>query len=152
MEDLNKINLQQKTTCLKGEVQSYWFENDFIGLKKTLFHRITIPLAPFDSGLDYEEQPLQTCILIDWIKLELTNPLELDGLNLNHVNYPETECSIYVGSAHNPCDINKLEIGKLSEDNYQINGELEIDFEHEGVALNESFTFNVIVDYVGEVK
>jgi hypothetical protein len=53
---MKKIELQQKTTAKKGKIEFYYFENENIGLKKTLFHRIYIPLEPFDSGLEYESQ------------------------------------------------------------------------------------------------
>lgn len=53
---MDTINLQQKTRAKKGIVEPYWFENDTIGLPRTLFYRITIPLQAFDSGLEYEEQ------------------------------------------------------------------------------------------------
>ena len=49
---MDKIQLQNKTKALDGTIEAYWFENENIGLKNTLFHRLTIPLVAFDSGLD----------------------------------------------------------------------------------------------------
>ena len=79
---MTKIDLQSKTKCLNGTIDYHWFENQVIGLERTLFHRIVIPLAPFDSGLNYEEQPLQTVISIDWLKLQLENPMELGKIRI----------------------------------------------------------------------
>jgi hypothetical protein len=149
---MHSINLCNKASCLTGEITSYWFENNHIGLEKTLFHRITIPLTPFDSGLEYEEQPLVTSIHIDWIELNLANPSDLNGLIIDHQRYPGTECTIYAGSAHNPCDINSLIFTKTVEDLFHLSGIITIDFEHERVAANEQFTIDTLVRYTSETN
>jgi hypothetical protein len=51
------IRLQAKARPLEGTIEHYWFENEHVGLARTLFHRICIPFEPFDSGLDYVAQP-----------------------------------------------------------------------------------------------
>jgi hypothetical protein len=147
---MNYIDLFNKTSCLAGEIVCYWFENNHIGLKKTLFHRITIPLTPFDSGLEYEEQPVTTSIHIDWIELKLADPSDLDGLVMDHRRYSNIECTIYLGAAHNPCDINNLIFMKTGEDLYHLSGSISIDFEHEGVAANEEFTVDTQLRYIGD--
>jgi len=138
---MSKINLQIKTEALTGWIESYWFENHHIGLEKTLFHRVFIPLKPFDSGLDYEEQPTETKIVFDWYKLELTDPKKMDGLDLNHNVYADAEASVYLGSAHNWCDVKKLNFEHIEDDTYKITGEVVIEFENERVAENEKFEF-----------
>lgn len=141
------IDLQNKTQAEKGTVEKYWFENENIGLKRTLFHRISIPLKPFDSGLEYEQQPLETCLFVDFLKLDLPNPNELDGLVITTDKDSENDASVYVGSAHNPFDINKLTFNKIDENIYNAEGEIEIIFEHEMVAKNELFSFNTTVEF-----
>ena len=84
-----KIGLQNKTQVKKGVIESYWFENETMGLSNTLFHRVTLPLEVFDSDLDFNEQPTRTEILLDWYKLDISEPSKLDGLNLSHSKYPE---------------------------------------------------------------
>lgn len=145
-----RIQLQRKTLALPGFIECYWFENEQIGLANSLFHRITIPLAPFDSGLEYEEQPLETGLLLEWYKLGLKNPAQLDGLNLSHDIYPDAEASVYAGNAHNLCRVNKLELKRTGEDIYAVIGELEVDFEREGVGENELFRFNTTARYLGK--
>jgi hypothetical protein len=142
---MDKIDIQKKAKPQTGRIEKYLFENETIGLKKTLFHRIYIPLLPFDSGLDYVEQPEETEIVFEWFSLNLKDPDNLNGLDLNHKNYPDAEASIYVGSAHNWCNINHLIISKIKEEIYQLKIDIEIDFEAEGVALNESFVFQTEV-------
>ena len=100
-----KIGLQSKTQVKNGVIQSYWFENESIGLPKTFFHRVTLPLAEFYSGLDYDEQPTKTEIILDWYKLDLSSPSRLDGMNLSHSIYKDAEGSVYIGCAHNWCDV-----------------------------------------------
>ena len=52
---------------LPAKIGIHWHENSYVGLKKTLFHRIEIPLLPFDSAQKYVDQPETTAISIDWI-------------------------------------------------------------------------------------
>ncbi|MEE1674797.1 hypothetical protein SNR37_000116 [Agarivorans aestuarii] len=145
---MEKIQLQSKTKALKGAIEAYWFENESIGLKNTLFHRLTIPLIAFDSGLDYEEQPVDTKIVLDWYELELSNESHLDGLNLKHELYPDAEGSVYIGCAHNWCDVKELKISQNSNGCFTAVGELSIEFENEGVAENELFHFRTDLDFV----
>ncbi|MFK8011126.1 MAG: hypothetical protein AB8B80_03730 [Marinicellaceae bacterium] len=139
---MNIIDLQNKTKAQKGKVEIYWFKNKIIGLEKTQFHRIIIPLEPFDSGLDYDEQPVLTELVLDWYELNMDNPLELDGMNLSHACYPEAECSIYIGCAHNLCDVKKLLFSKINNNTFNLIGSVVVEFENEGVAMNEVFKFN----------
>jgi hypothetical protein len=149
---MDKINLQNKAKAKKGTAEMYWFENDFVGLKKTLFHRITIPLTSFNSGLEYESQPVKTEIVFDWLVLNLVNPNDLNSLEISSRKYEQLEASVYIGGAHNICDVNRLNI-KIKKDNtYFIEGELLIVFEHEGVAENEVFTFQTTIKFVGNAE
>lgn len=144
---MNKIELQRKTHALNGSIQTHWFENENIDLPNTLFHRITIPLAPFDSGLDYEKQPVETQIVFDWYKLDLPKPDLLDGLNLSHKLYPKSECSIYIGNAYNWCVAKCLLLCGNSNGTFNARGAIFIEFENELVAKNECFRFEVELDF-----
>lgn len=145
---MEQIGMQEKTKVLPGQIEAYWFENESIGLPKTLFHRITLPLDSFDSGLDYEEQPISTSIILDWYELGLDKPEDLDRLDLAHVQYPEAEGSIYIGGAHNWCVVNELLITKLELGSFSLDGTLCIEFENEGVAKNEQFKFQTSAEFV----
>ncbi len=144
---MDEINLQDKTKATPGIIESYWFENPNIGLKNTEFHSIEIPLKPFDSGLSYEEQPLETIVVFDWFKLNLEDPSQLEGLNLNHENYPEAEASVYVGCSHNWCQIKELSLNKIGHNAFEVSGKLFVEFENENVAKNELFTFSTTAKY-----
>ncbi len=145
---MNKINLQNKVKAKKGTAEMYWHENEFTGLKRTLFHRITIPLTAFDSGLDYESQPVKTKIFIEWLVLNLPNPTDLDGLEISNQKYEQLEASVYIGGAHNWCDVMKLNIKRKKDNTYFVEGELSIDFENEGVAENENFSFKTTIEFI----
>jgi hypothetical protein len=145
---MDKIQLQNKTKALEGTVEAYWFENENIGLENTLFHRLTIPLAAFDSGLDYDGQPVETEIVLDWYKLNLSDPEDLDGLNLSHELFPDAEGSVYVGSAHNWCNVKRLNVSKNIDGSFNVVGECLIEFENEGVAENELFNFETSISFV----
>ena len=138
---MNIIDLQGKTKPKEGIIEYYWFKNDSIGLVNTLFHRIIIPLEPFDSGLEYVEQPENTELVIDWIRLELKNPSLLAGVEITSAFNKEMEASIYIGSAHNWTNIKSLKLKEIAKNKYEIDGLVTVEFENEGVAKNEEFQF-----------
>lgn len=144
---MDTINLQHKTGTAKGVVEPYWFENENIGLPRTLFYRITIPLQAFDSGLEYEDQPVETEIVIEWLQLDLTDMDDLDHVQVSSKKYEKVECSIYLGWVHNICEILQLDFEKIEGNDYRITGEIYIDFEWEKIAKNEKFSFQTIVSY-----
>ncbi len=152
MEPLPRINLQNKTEAKKGEISCYWFENKNIGLKKTLYHRFRTPLKSFDSGLDFLPQPEETSIVMEWIKLDIADPFELDGLKIKTIPDDETQSSVYIGTRHNPCDINNMMFEKVGKDLYQVTCELFIEFEYESVAKNEEFNFKTTFEINRDIK
>jgi hypothetical protein len=143
-----QIGLQSKTKVKNGVIESYWFDNEAIGLSKTLFHRVTLFLEEFDSGLDYDEQPTRTEIVLDWFELGLSDPSKLSGLNLSHLIYPEAEGSVYIGCAHNWCDVRVLNIVKNNDGNFDVSGNILIEFSNEDVAENEEFNFKSCCEYI----
>ena len=144
---MDTIRLQEKTKAKPASIESYWFENPNIGLPKTRFHRIRVPLESFDSGLEYDEQPLETAIEFDWFALKLGNPAELGGLNLSHEHYPDAEASIYVGCAHNWCQIKELLLEDVGANQFKATGAVIVEFENEMVGKNEPFTFATLATY-----
>jgi hypothetical protein len=145
---MTKINLQSKAKAQKGSAEMYWHENEFTGLKKTLFHRFIIPLTTFNSELEYESQPLKTSIFIEFLALNLANPQNLDGLVISSPKYEQLQTSVYIGGAHNPCDVISLKISRKKGNLYTIEGKLFLDFEYEGVAENENFSFKTTIEFV----
>lgn len=136
-----EINLQSKTKALPSTMERYWFENRNVGIPRTLFRRIYVPLDAFDSGIEYETQPTKTQITIEWIKIDDAEFELPEKLNLSSSNYPEMEATIYLGAAHNWCKVNTLTFKAIGATMFEIHGSLEIDFESEGVAKNETFSF-----------
>jgi hypothetical protein len=145
---MDKIDLQSKAKAKRGTAEMYWFENEFTGLKRTLFHRIKIPLTAFNSGLEYESQPVKTEIVFEWLILNLNDPSDLDGLTISSKKHKTLEASVYIGGAHNWCDVINLNIKKKKGDTYAIDGELLIEFENEGVAKNEIFKFRTTFKFI----
>ena len=141
------IDLQNKTQAEKGTVEKYWFENEHSGIKKTLIHKIRIPLKPFNSGFEYESQPVETLLVIDFLNLNLLNPNELDGLVIKKDKESDIDASVYVGNVYNVFDIYNLTFKKVSENEYQVNGDIMVDFENEMTAKNENFNFNTTVEF-----
>lgn len=90
---MTSIGLQANARCLKGAIEHYWFENEKVGLRRTLFHRICISFEPFDSGLDYVQQPERTELVVEWINLGLYDPVALDGVEIAMGRTPDVEAS-----------------------------------------------------------
>ena len=44
-----------------------------------MFYDITIPLEPFDSGLEWEEQPVHTEFRLEFVRLPIKDWRDLDG-------------------------------------------------------------------------
>jgi hypothetical protein len=145
---MKKIELQKKTKAQPGTAEIYWHENEFTGLEKTLFHRITIPLTAFNSGLEYESQPVETEISFEGLVLNLINPADLDGLAISSKHFDRMEASVYVGGAHNWCEVTELNIKRKKGDIYTIDGNLVIEFENESVAANENFKFQTTFNFI----
>lgn len=139
------INFAEKAEFLPGKIEAYWFENLHLGIQKTLFHSVTLPIKPFDSGFDCDENPLSTEIRCDFINLSLVNPYELDGIDINVKSYPQIDASMYLGNAHNPCDFNKLLFEKVDQDTYKVYGDIFIDFPFENIAKSENVVFETYV-------
>lgn len=136
---MSKIDLQVKTQVEAGTIEKYWFENSFIGLEKTLFHRIILPLRPFISGLEYEEQPVKTEFQIEW--LDVGQPEDYHNLKISSSDFKNMEASIYLGYAHNYCIVEEMKFSLIELNTYRVDGGIYILFEQEEVGINEAFTF-----------
>ena len=148
---MTAIGLQSKTKAKEGIIEYFWFENKSIGLKRTMFHRIVIPLEPFDSGLDYVTQPEETKLIFDWINLGLKDPSALDGLEITSANDEDLEATVYLGTVHNWIDVHKLSLKEVEPRKYEVRGELTLEFEKADVAPDEPFSFRTIAVYRGKV-
>ena len=144
------IDLQRKTKAKEGTIEFYWFKNESIGLMNTRFHRITIPLEAFDSGFDYVDQPENTELVIDWIKLDVDDPSLLDGLEISSESIEDVEASIYIGSAHNWTNIRSLRLKEIVPNKYELDGSVVVEFEKAHVAKNEEFLFKTTALFMGE--
>lgn len=143
-DPMEVIDLQAKARPLPGTIEHYWFESEHVGLSRTLFHRIHVPFEPFDSGLDYIEQPERTGLVVEWINLGLANPSALDGVEIAMGGTPEFEASIYLGGAHNWYQIEKLTLSQEGP-HYRVAVSGTVEFAREGVARNEWFAFEGMV-------
>ncbi len=145
---VNAIDLQHKARPLAGRIECYWFENEHVGLKPTLFHRIVVPFSPFDSGLSWVPQPESTELVVEWMQLGLTDPSALDGIVVASGVTPRLEASIYLGSAHNWVSISELRLTREG-DHFRLRCRAVIDFRSEGVGQNEPLHVETTAQYVG---
>ena len=120
-------------------------------MPKSRFHRVTVPLEPFDSGLEYVNQPEKPELVVEWIRLDIKDPSLLAGVEINSKICSDMEASIYIGYRHNWVDVKRLHFKELAPNRYELDGLVNIEFENEGVAKNEEFQFKTIALFVGEV-
>ena len=149
---MDVIDLQSKAVPKRGKIEAYWFENENIGLPRTLFHRIYLPFEPMDTGLEYVSQPETAEICYEWLTLGLEDQSALDGMNLNSANYPDAEASIYVGAAHNPIEFDDFTVQKIGRGLFKIAAKMNVLFEFEGVARNEQFALDAEASFEGIVE
>jgi hypothetical protein len=145
---VGSIGLQAKARSVEGTIEHYWFENEAVGLPRTLFHRIRIPFEPFDSGLEYVQQPERTELVVEWINLRLDEPAALDGVEIAMGHTPDIEASIYLGAAHNWYQIQKLTLARDGS-RFRVASKGTVEFSREGVANDEPFTFEAVAVYRG---
>ena len=133
---MDTIGLQSKARLQEGTIEHYWFENEKVGLARTLFHRIRIPFEPFDSGLDYVPQPERTELVVEWINLGLDDPAALDGVEIAMGKTPNVEASM------------RLTLAREGS-RYRVTGTGTVEFAREGVANDERFAFEAMAVYRG---
>ena len=149
--ELPTIDLQAKAQPLNASIRYFWYDNPNIGLALTRFHQIEILLTSFSTGLPYVEEPFETSIQIGWIELDITNPADLHELTISHESHPTMEASVYLGGAHNMIKVKSLKLSRLMSSHFQVEADLDIDFQSEGVAVNEPYFMSVVATYIGEM-
>ena len=132
----------------RGAMQAQITQNRLIGLAPTLFYTITIPLEPFDSGFEWDEQPLHTAFRLDFIELPVKDWRTLAG-RIFAVPPDKSDGSIYVGTAHNPVDIRHLAFTRRSGTVLHIHCILFCDFEAEMLADNTLVELRTEVEFKG---
>jgi len=84
---LSKSGYRFPTELLKpagGEIFAHLWENDFTGLKPTLFLSVHIDFEPFR----YREFDLQCSFMVDWIELNVRDWRSLDGKTIKNKGEP----------------------------------------------------------------
>jgi len=144
------IGLEDKAAPGTGNAEHYWFENKAIGLELARYHRIVIPLGTFNTGLDWVAQPESPEVTIEWLKVPANDPSNLIGEYVRGKNMCGVEASVYLGASHNWIELGALRVLEIDgECRLQLAG--AIDFEREGVGMNESFQLEAPIVYSGEV-
>jgi hypothetical protein len=113
---------------------------------------IDIPLASFDSGQSYEEQPLQTAF-----DLVLYLPVDaIEQLDDREFSAEGEDCSssIFLGSRHNPVDVPRIRFRRTTDRSFHVAGEFACDFAFEGVGQVATVALEAEVDieFDGKVR
>jgi hypothetical protein len=132
----------------RGSMHAFVFENRNIDLEPTLFYCIDIPLKPFNSGLDYESQPVKTSFCFEFIRIPVVDWRRLGGQSFK-VAQDDCDGSILIGDAHNPVDINLIRFTRIGNFMFRIDCKLFCDFASEGVADNARVALRADIKFEG---
>jgi hypothetical protein len=133
---------------LTGEMYACIFENRFIGLAPTLFYELRIPLKPFDSGIEWEENPVETEFQLRSLDLPVRDWRLLAGQTFE-LEEQQSDASIYLGTAHNPVIIERLRFTQLQDLQFDVECKLYCDFEFERVGNSGRLEFTSKVWFKG---
>ncbi len=131
-----------------GTMNARLFENPYIGLARTLFYDITIPLEPFDSGLSYEEQPVETAFQLEFLRFLLNDWRAFDDRDFT-LAPEDSDGSIYLGAAHNPVHVSHMHFARRDRTRFQIDCTLYCVFEQAGVGDNTTVELKTDVEFIG---
>lgn len=126
--------------ALAGAMRARIYQNQHIGIPPTLFYDIDIPLAPFDSGLDYEDQPVDTSLSMEFLHFSERDWRHLEGQAFR-IGAGELDGSIYLGLAHNPIEVNRMRFTARNGLLFDVDCDVTCCFEHEKIAKNARVQF-----------
>ena len=130
-----------------GNMRAHLFHNPTIGLAPTLFYDIKIPLEPFDSGLEWEEQPVNTEFQLDFLVFPVKDWREFDGKSYNDMSEDDADASVYLGNAHNPVYIKNISFEYLAQNRFRLDCTLLCDFTFETVADDETVKLSAEINF-----
>lgn len=133
-----------------GRMRARLFQDPQLGPGPALYYDITIPLEPFDSGLDWEEQPVRTEFSLEFLKLPVEDWRDLHERSFE-LAQDEADASIYLGGAHNPVEVRRIHFTRVGETALQIDCTLFCDFEAEMVAESLALELTTEVEFEGLV-
>jgi hypothetical protein len=145
---LRKITVSNFKAKL-GSMNAHIFHNPSIGLEPTLFYEIRIPLEPFDSGLEWEEQPINTAFQLDFLIFPVKDWRDFDEKSYDNISESNADASIYLGTAHNPVYIKHIYFKLVKQNQFRLDCTFLCDFEFEAVANKESVTLSIEIDFEG---
>ena len=110
---------------------SFFFENSFLGIPKTLYYKIEIGLKPFII----EDETIETSIVLGFISFNIKELKELESKTFRFQINPEKgyiDGSIYLFDVHNPFDVKQITFAKFKDNMIETTFLFNIDFEFEG--------------------
>lgn len=114
-----------------GELRSVVFENEHVGIPRSVYFNISIPVAPFD----FDGESVETAVRLDLIDFGVADwRLLSDKLFVFPVNPTEgyIDGSMYLGHAHNPADVTRIAFGRFADSSVEVEIDIAFDFTYEG--------------------
>ncbi|MFN8378579.1 MAG: hypothetical protein U0452_07895 [Anaerolineae bacterium] len=137
--DLGKLPVERiipQTGCIQAWVSPTEFN-----------YGVSIPVQPFDSGLEWVYQPETPTFELNPFPFPVRDWRDLEGQAFRPSKKVVNNSTVYVGSAHNPVDVLYIHFGKRVRTRFQLTCVLFCDFDHEGVAQNETIALVTEVDF-----
>jgi len=141
------VNLLALQTEL-GTMKTRLYKNEHTGLPMILNYEIDVPLQEFNSGVEYEIQPVKTGFVLDCIPLPIQDWRMLTNqyFSFNRTYY---HGGLSVGNAHNPVFIDSLKIRRTELGAFVIDCSLLCDFEFQSQWESEEIRFNADIVFKG---
>jgi hypothetical protein len=118
---------------LAGRLTARVFANPRAGFLATLLFDIEIPLQPFEFGGELQK----TAVRLDFIELPVSDWRQLQNREFRFPVNPQPgyiDGSVYLGHAHNPCDVTRIRFGPVAGRSLQAELDVRFNFEYEGPA------------------
>jgi hypothetical protein len=138
----------------EGVLNAKIFENSFLGIPKTLFFNIEIPLQPIDLTEiteDLIDRNFKTIISLGNIKFVIKSLKSLENKTFNFPINPEIgfiDGSVYLFDVHNIVDVKSITFGEFENQKIPFKTTLRIDLELEGTG----FASTKYVDFETELS
>jgi hypothetical protein len=103
----------EKLQPLKGSIRGHIFQNEAIAIPLTLFHEITVPLAPFELA----GKTVKTDLRLGFIRFGVSKLRELSGRMFAFPANPVegyVDGSIYLCDVHSPVDLPRIIFGNVA--------------------------------------
>jgi hypothetical protein len=116
-----------------------------------LTYYITIPVEPFDSGFEWEEQPFETDFCLRRINFPIKDWREFDGKSFTGLDIDDSECYIPYQNSQDALKIEKISFRRRGGSKFQLICDLawHYGYDENMDHLKQMVHLDVEIEYIG---